>query len=566
MTRMRSLLLIALLAALVAVPSRAEEPGEPDDSSVREVFSGAGLLYSMPEVTVVYPAGPGEDRERNRISAERRAAFLRGRYETKTLVVADVDITEEHHDDNLLVLGWNNRVLAATGQVELSESGWNFLGIERGFSHDLLFAWVSPYDSSHQFAFWSRIDPELDRYLVLPFFGSDYVVFERYYAEQYGRFKREEIVWPPARNVEVMIDNRTRRPISTPRDSSEHYVLYDLIGLTDLEAAAILEAREEAWRVSTELLGSPEKPKKIQLYVYGDSDHKEVVSFVHDARHHLPADNELHLTKVIAMNPGPHEDSHLVARQLWGPGYLSVIVEGVAVWTEQNLGDNQLPVYAAMLTGREEPPSAADLLDEESMRVLVRNRVGFTYAGLFVSWLREAFGPEAVGRAYGVYDSDLEELSRVPDIPSGEIDGKFRDFVLAQAALGADEAAFRAAQGEGRHYKDLGDYERAVPAYERALEIKPDHLSTRYNLARLQKELDMLDSAEDNLRRILKAPQERRQGVLTSLTWFQLGDVLTERGDAGKAREAYEAVLELPDDREIHSRAQEALEALEADR
>lgn len=559
MTTVRSLALLLVLASIPATVAG----GETRDPHMREIYSGAGLLYSMPEVTVVYPAGPAENRERNLISAERRAAFLLGRYDVKARVLADIDFGPENHDDNLLVLGWGNKLLETAGQVERSESGWSFQGIERSFDQDLLFAWVSPFDSTHQFTFWSRIDPELDRYLVLPFFGSDWVVFDRYFVEQYGRFDKTTIRWPPRRNPELMVDNRPKKPRPVPKGASDHFVLYDLAGgLTDAETASILEAREIAWSASTALLGDPPDPQKIKLFVYLDSEQKEEVCFVHDARHHVPELGELHLTKAIALDPGLHEDSHLVARQVFGPGYLTLMVEGVAVWAEQHQGQRELPAYAHVLLQRGQVPEVRELLDEEVMRVLVRNGLGFSYAGLFVSWLHDEVGPEAIPRSYGLYASDLDDLARAIRVPADEIDAKFRKYVESQAKLGEAEATFRAARGEAERLARLGDYERAVPAYERALEIRPEDLPTRYSLALLQMDSDDPAGAEESFLTILRAPADERDEALTAFTWFQLGELRARSGEMAKAREAYESVLELPDHRKIHSRARQALASL----
>ena len=83
MNRIRTtLLLTAIVTSFATVPSLVAEE--------RELFSGAALLYTVPKVTLVYPAGPGENRERNRISTERRAAYLRGAHNTVTRVVADI--------------------------------------------------------------------------------------------------------------------------------------------------------------------------------------------------------------------------------------------------------------------------------------------------------------------------------------------------------------------------------------------------------------------------------------------------------------------------------------------
>ncbi len=546
----------ALVVGAVLLPQiRAEE---------REVFSGAALLYTYPEITIVYPAGPGEEREVNRISAERRADYLTGRHRTITRVLADVDMTDEDRKAHLLLLGWNNALLRETGVVELTDRGWRFEGIERGYEHDLLFGWISPFSEDHELFFWSRINPELDRYLVLPFFGSDWIVYDRYTVEQYGRFRTETMEWPPRRDTRVEVDNRGARPWSNHKGESEHYVLHDFsLGLTEAEIEAVLQARESAWAASVAALGkAPENPVKIKLYVYEDSVSKQTLCDVHDARHHLPQRAELHTTRAIALDPGLHEDIHVIARQLYGPGYLTLLVEGLAVWAEQQQGTNELPVYAAMLSEGGELPGLGDLLNEERMRVLNKSRLGFPIAGLFVAWLLGDLGPDAIERVYGQYDSDPVKFATALDLSVEEIETRFAAFVRRQAAKGDTQAQFREATARAQHFGGLGDYERAVPALERALELRPDHLFTRYGLAVARLKLEQLEAAEAELTRILEIHREEPSDQMALLAWYQLGELYAKKGLTDKAKEAYGQVLALPDYRGMHGRAREARDEL----
>jgi tetratricopeptide (TPR) repeat protein len=530
----------------------------------REVFSGAALLYTVPEITIVYPAGPTENRERNRISAERRAAYMKGRHKTVTRVVADVDITEDERKAHLLVLGWNNLLIEQAGQAERSAEGWSFQGIQRGYDRDLLFGWVSPFSDLHEFFFWSRIDPELDRYQVLPFYGSDWIVFDAYTIEQFGRFNKDDLTWPPERKTSVEADNRTSRPLPTAKGESKHYVLYDMTQmLKPAEAEAILQARESAWSAATVALdAAPPQPTKIKVYVYKDSETKQVLCDVSDARHHLAARGELHLTRAIATDPNLHEDMHLIARQLYGPGFISLLVEGLAVWAEQQQGPDEFPVYAAMLT-EVQLPSLAQLLDEETMRVLNRGRTGFSLAGLFVAWLRAEVGPEAIGKLYGHYSSDPELFAAALGLSVEQIETRFNAFAYRLAEGGKNEALFREATAKARHYGGIGDYEQAIPALERALELRPANLFTRYSLGVVQMEMGDLDTAEAGLTRVIQLHGEAPSVEVALLAWYKLGALYLKRSQLDKARQAYEQVLELPDYRGMHARARDALEELD---
>ncbi|NIL99758.1 MAG: tetratricopeptide repeat protein [Acidobacteria bacterium] len=218
-----------------------------------------------------------------------------------------------------------------------------------------------------------------------------------------------------------------------------------------------------------------------------------------------------------------------------------------------------------MLAGDDRFPGLADLLDEEKMRVLNKARLGFPIAGLFVGWLHEEFGGKAIAEVYGRYESDAAGFAGALGLSVEEIETRFAGYVRRQAAVGDMEAQFREATAKARHYGGLGDYEQAIPALERALELRPEHLFTRYGLAVARLKLEQLDAAEAELTKILEIHREESNDQMALLAWYQLGELYAIRGEADKAHEAYGQVLKLPDFRGMHERARDARDEIGQD-
>ena len=63
----------------------------------------------------------------------------------------------------------------------------------------LLFAHASPFNRERALVFWSRMDPERDRFVVLPFLGSDWAVYRDFLVIEQGMFEAGR-KWPPTRN------------------------------------------------------------------------------------------------------------------------------------------------------------------------------------------------------------------------------------------------------------------------------------------------------------------------------------------------------------------------------
>ena len=196
MSHRRTLALTVLAAAAVvhsALPAVAEAEQAP-----RPAFAGAAALFSVAEITVVYPAGGEAERsELARRSAEHRAAYLRYRGVDAT-VAADDEVTPEMRSGHLLLLGWDNALLPG-GVVAPAAGGRTVFGIPVGLAEDILFVAASPWASGSGVVFWSRIDPELDRLVPIPFLGSQWGVYRGHRLLGQGMFA-PGTAWPPRRS------------------------------------------------------------------------------------------------------------------------------------------------------------------------------------------------------------------------------------------------------------------------------------------------------------------------------------------------------------------------------
>jgi len=548
----------------LALLPTASGTAEPD-----EISPGAARLLRFESVTVVYPAGPGEDVETNRVSAQRRARFLTESRKIAAEAVADDAVTAEQLEGNLLLLGWGNRLLDAPNSpapIAREANGWTFLDeIEFRSDEDLLFSARSPHNPDAYVVFWSRIDLEIDRLLVLPFLGSDFAVYHDYALRYQGMFK-DPNRWPPERNPAAERDPRDDIRAAPVGRRSKHYDLHYFPGqLSDDEAERILNARETAFGQAAARLGSPPDDFRIQLFVYAEVEQKRKKTGSLDPAHVIGKRQELHMTLDLARSPTCHEDVHLVARATLGPGYLSALVEGLAVDVEQPADGEELQVAAALLLQKDALPTIDELLDEEAVRLLIKQRIGFPAAGLLVRWLRESTDAATFRTVYGWKEGSLGELAAAMGRPDGETETAFRVWVAGQADAAKTAVAYRSAWAEARHLREQGDFAGAVAALSRALEAKPEDLETLFALARVQNMAGEPEAAEGNLRRLLAGEPTGPFAYLRSFAHFQLGQALDLQGRRTAARDEYERVLALPDRRGIHSRARAAMAAADSE-
>jgi hypothetical protein len=553
--------LVGLAFALLPTASTRAQPDE--------ISPGAARLLRFESVTVVYPAGPGEDVETNRISAQRRARFLIESREIAAEAVADNAATTEQLAGNLLLLGWGNRLLNAPDSpapIVRKPNGWTFLDeIEFRSDEDLLFSARSPHSPDGYVVFWSRIDLEIDRLRVLPFLGSDFAVYHDYALLYQGMFKDPDR-WPPERNPAAERDRRLELRAAPVGRSSDHYDLHYFPGQMSYdETHRILSARETAFGQAAARIGDPPDDFRIQLFVYADAEAKQEKTGSPDPAHAIGERSELHMTLPVARSPNHHEDAHLVARAVLGPSYLSALYEGLAVDVEQPAGGEELQVAAAVLLQNDALPTIDELLDEEAFRPLAKQRIGFPSAGLLVRWLRESTDAATLRKVYGWKEGSLGDLAAAVGRPDDATETAFRVWVAEQADGAKTALAYRSAWAEARQLREQGDFAGAAAALSRALEAKPEDFETLFALARAQNLAGEPETAEGNLRRLLEAEPTGPFEYLRSFAHFQLGQALDLQDRRAEARYEYERVLALPDRRGIHSRARAAMATADGD-
>lgn len=528
----------------------------------RPAYLGAARLFSQEEIIIVYPAAAGQDVATNRIAAERKAAHLESKWGVATEVVADDAITQEQLGMSLLLLGWGNRVIG----TPQAPNPFSYSGEKRFFlgsilvrpDEDLLFAAVSPYNPDRWMFFWSRIDLERDRFLVMPFMGSDWVVYRDYAAVDQGMFA-DSGKWPPVRDPEAEKSSRQQADVPL-QASSEHYVLHGV--LDEEDARLILAAREAVLADVVRELGSPGDDFVIDLHVYRDSADKEERTGVPAGSHAIAGRREMHMTQEMARSSAPREEVSVVAAALFGPCSIAALYNGLATQIELPSGSDGLALYAAVLLEQGSMPRVEQLLDEEQMRVFVKGRVGLAASALLVGWLRETGGRELLARAYSSPRLDLARLAGWMGLSPSETEAAFSRWVAARAETAQAELAFRKEEEQAREQRLMGDRAAEAEALARALKHKPDHPETLYKLALALIESGQNKDAEKELLRLVGlsvGPEDTRYVIFG---YYQLGRAYENLERTKKAGAAYRSMLELPDEYEAHRMAREALEKL----
>lgn len=556
MKHTRSLIVAAAIAGAAvwaaAAPAGAANPA----------FVGAARLFGLDEVTVVYPAGEGQDAELNRISAERRAAYLESDWGIEATVAADDALSDEQLAGNLLLLGWDNGLIGtsrAPHPYRASGTGRMFLGTIRVLAEeDLIFGAVSPYDPDSWLFFWSRIDPERDRFLAVPLNGSDWAIYKDYRVMNQGMFSDRE-VWPPTRNSEAEMSHRDTTGLPL-QDRSAHFALHAALPEEDVQR--VLAAREKSFAAVTDKLGAPGKGFIIGLYVYRSDEDKERRTGVPAGAHSIPGRREIHMTLRVARSGSLREEINVVAASLFGPAKITVFHDGLATLLELPPGTGGLPLYAAMLLDQGQMPRIEELLDEEEMRRLLHSRVGLAASGLLVGWLREVGGRELLARAYSSFRLDTNDLAGWLGLSPAETEAAFQEWVGALADTAQTELAFRKAEEQAREQRMMGDRAAEAEALARALTHKPDHPATLYALALALVESGQTEEAERRLLRLVGLSVGPRDSRYVIFGHYQLGRTYESMGRRKKAEKAYERMLEMPDEHGAHRMAREALETL----
>jgi tetratricopeptide (TPR) repeat protein len=547
---------IAILVGLAA--GRAERV--PADT-----YLGALSIYDLKQIVVVYPAAEGKQAEVNRLSAENRARFLEKVHGIKARVARDEGISDEDRRENLLLLGWDNRLLgteAAPRPFQHTSRGTSLLGLNVPDPDlDMLLAHKSPYNPDRFLVFWSRIDPERDRFMPLPRVGSDWAFLADFTIVRQGMCERDPS-WPPRRSAEAEIDHTPELAAATAaervRKTAHFDVRYDPAAIGEEEARAIGEVREKALEQAAAKLGPLPAGFRIRLVVYKDEAEKKQRTGVEDATHSILARREMHVVRRAARWAPPHEETHLLARALLGPSYVTAFYEGLAIAIDGTFRSADIGLHAAVLTDRALLPPVESILDEEKLRALP-DQVGFVSAGLLVAWLRAELAPGAFRGVYGTLACTPADLARALSKPEAELTGAFHAWVGKLGGAHASELAFLKAEEEAKNRQLVGDWEGVARALEKALAVRVDDPQTLFNLASAELRSGAYASAEAHLGRLLQLPLAPDQSRFAIFGRYQLGRVYDVQGRREDALREYRLVLTLPDEKDAHRLAKEAI-------
>ena len=562
----------ALVLILTFAPAWAE-PDPPPVPSGDEVapsepgrgpeYAGEAAFVYLPDITVVYPAGPGEPVDANRRSATWRARWLTANFKNKVQVVGDDQVTEEQRQGNLLVLGWRNRLMRAAGLAPVfthDATGTDFLGIKTDDPElDLLVFHRSPFNWESFMVFWSSIDPERDRFQPLPRVGSDWAIFKDYQPVRQGMFKPGR-VWPPIRNLNAEVDHT--HGLLAPPDSrgtaeSRHYHLdYDRSKIPGEEIKPILDAREAGLAKAVAALGKVPEGFKIYLYVYDDEVAKRDATGVADPTHSVPSGGDLFMTRRYARSTSPHEEVHLIARIVYGPCFSTAIYEGLALSVETTWKGDGMAMHAANLKRQGKLPGPGALLDEVKFRALPDD-VGLPAAGAFMTFLRETYGPEGLKKIYSWDDERVSTFAAALGTTESELAAGFAAWADLQAVALKRNLDFLEAEKDARAKQLAGDWVGMVAALRRALVARPGDAQSMFNLASAQMRADDLSGAEMTLRNVLALPATPDGTRFVIFGHYQLGRVYDLQGRRKDALAEYDAVLKLPDEHGAHELARE---------
>ncbi len=558
-----SVLLLAGVPLLTGAAPDAEEEAQPKELHRGIEYQGAAGFMTLSDVTVVYPAGIGENVQNNRRSAEARARWLAGFRKGKVAVAADDQLTDEQRKGNVLVLGWNNRFFDPPGPerpYKHDHDGSTFLGItEPDPTVDLLVFHRNPLNWSSYVLFWSRIDPERDRFQIVPRLGSDWGMFRDYRPVRQGMFVPAR-VWPPSRDKVAEADHTGEgrfRPGGTSFFDSPHYhVVYDRTLFREGEIRSIAQTRESAFAKAESLLAPAPEGFRIQLGLYTAEDNKLEASGVGDPSHALPAAREIHMIRRYAASATPREEIHVLARQLYGPCFITAIYEGLAISAEKSFKGEDIELIAAEMGGAGHLPRISDLLDEERFRRLPDD-ARTAAAGVLMTWIRQTFGPAGVKKIYGTADRDEAGFAAALGLSVDAATASFAGWATALAAAHKPDLDFETAEREAQRMRTMSDWNGMAAALRKALAAKPGDPQTTINLASAQMRGNDLAGAEATLKQLLKAKLPPSDLRFTTFGHYQLGRVYDLEGRRKEALAEYDAVLALPDDHNVHSLALE---------
>lgn len=539
----------------------AEEPS--GDVHRGSAYPGEAAFVQLEKITVVYPVGPGEPVVENRRSAELRGRWLASTFKTKVTVVADDQVSDDQRKGNLLLLGWSNRVFGSAGLERPfvhGADGTTFLGIqEPNPDVDLMVFHKNPLNWSSYIVFWSRIDPERDRFQIVPRLGSDWAMYRDFQPIRQGMFRPAHL-WPPQRDLAAEAEH-TAGELAAPGnrgtlDTAHYHISYDRTRTKDPEINEIAKSREAAYAKATAALGNPKEGFRIYLYVYENETVKRDATGVADPTHSVPANREIYMVQRYARSTSPHEEVHVLARTLYGPCLNSALYEGLALAVEGVWHGTDLDMHAALFRRAGKLPGPSALLDEVRFRALP-DELSLPAAGALVTWLREAYGAPAFKRAYSWDDENIGTFAGYFGASEDAMSTAFSAWADAKVVALKSHLDFVDAEEEARGKQLVGDWAGMTAALTKALAAKPGDRQTMFNLASAQMRANDLAGAEATLKRLLEQQIPADEMRFVVYGHYQLGRVYDLAGRRRDAMAEYDKVLGLPDDHGSHELARE---------
>jgi hypothetical protein len=366
--------------------------------------------------------------------------------------------------------------------------------------------------------------------------------------------------WLPARDKLAEADMSKEvvvRPGGTATFDSAHYhVIYDRGQFSAAEISAIAQSREAALAKAVAAIGPTPAGFRILLYLYKDDQDKQEATGVGDMTHTIAADREIHATPAYARSSSAREEIHVLARDTYGPSYLTSIHEGLALSVENSFRGQDMETHAGRLRAANKLPRLGDIVDEESFRILPPE-IATATAGAFMTWLRQTYGPAGVKKSYGLNEGTTAALAEALGTTSEALSASFLSWADAKAAVARNQLDFDAAQAEAQQKQAAHDWAGMTTALRKALKFKPGEPQTLFNLASAQMRAGDLAGAEASLKQILAAPVAPDGSHFRIFGHFQLGRVYDLAGRRAEALAEYDAVLALPDEHGAHALAME---------
>jgi hypothetical protein len=529
---------------------------------------GMTELFELDELTLIYPASPMREAVESRLSAERKAEFLTRFKGVPTTVLSDAEVKRSDLGGNLFLLGWDNQVLnrfhleTPFGRSSVSVRFLDY--VDERADLDLAFLVDSPFagpEADSKLFFWSRIDREQDRFMILPFTGSDWALYEDFLVVAQG-FLEDASSWPIKRkpNAEMLVFDELVEFRRIARSYKEgNFVLHwDPAVISDPQVQAIAASRQSALAKAIELTGGTAEDLVIELYLYPDADTKLALTGIRAGAHEIGHRSQLHSTVRYAASNSCHEEIHILARRLLGVTSSTAAYEGISFSYEPVISGQPLAFHVALMIDAGTAPSIATLLDASEFTTIGKQEA-YAASGLFITWLREKNGLDKLRPWYSSPRSDLPGLASHLGVTPQQAEQDYRAWLEKKTAPFSGDVAFVNAQREAQRHHENGDFAGVASTLRKAVQHRPSDWQTRFNLAAATIRLNEFEATEKQLRIILGSdlPADHTLIVFSHL---QLGRLFDLTGKRAEAITEYQKMLTLPDIHDSHITAREGLE------